>query len=124
MSSWPPLHELIQLFESDPVVDDDRGYPVSATTFNSARGDTGIECTVEPYTNSLSIRCEEHGQERFRLHLWGIVDEIHVDRVHQREALVASMVSAVPFHHLRLEMRPAPRLAWESVAPWAPGIDS
>ena len=73
--------------------------------------------------NSLSIRCEERGQERLRLHLWGIIDEIHVDRIHG-EALVASIVKALPFHHLRLEMRPAPRLIWDSVAPWAPGTVS
>ena len=125
MSSWPPLDELIWLFEADPVVEyEDLGYPVAATTFTSTRGDTRIECTVEPYTNSLSIRCDEQGQERFRLHLWGIIDEIHIDRVHGREALVASIVNAVPFRRLRLEMRPAPLLTWESVAPWAPGTAS
>ena len=125
MPSWPTLDDLIWLFEADPVVKhEDVGCPVAATTFTSTRGDTSIECTVEPYTDSLSIRCEEQGQERFRLHLWGIIDEIHVDRVHGREALVASIARALPFHRLRLEMRPAPLLTWESVAPRAPDTPS
>lgn len=121
MSTWPQLDELVWLFESDPSVEyEDLGYPTSATTFTSERGTTEVECTVEPYTNSLTVRLSDSGQERLRLHLWGLIEGLSLDREHGREALVVTMVPGSGFHELRIEMKPTPRVSWESEAPWAP----
>jgi hypothetical protein len=122
MSAWPSLDDLIWLFEAEPAIEhEDLGYPTAAATFTTTRGVTLVECTVEPYMNSISIRFVEQSEERLRLHLWGSVEEVHVDRHGSGEALVASMVDRVPFHALRLEMKPSPRITWSAVAPWAPG---
>jgi hypothetical protein len=125
MSTWPQLDDLVWLFEAEPVIEyEDLGYPTSATTFTTERDATEVECTVEPYMNSLTIRLSERGEERLRLHLWGLIDGIVVDREHGREALVATMVRRAGFHELRIEMRPNPRVFWESEPPWAPGVGS
>ena len=122
MSMQPRLDELIWLFESEPSVEyDDLGYPTSATTFVTTRGSAEVECTIEPYMNSLTIRLCEGGEERLRLHLWGLVDRVAVDRLHGQEALVAAMVPGAGFQELRLQMRPSPSVSWASEAPWAPG---
>ena len=79
--------------------------------------DTFTRCPLTGRVCSLSIRHAEGDDEHLRLHLWGIVEEVHIERLHDREALIASMVETVPFHELRLEMKPAPHLAWSSIAP-------
>jgi len=122
MSSWPSRDELIWLFEAEPSVDgDDLGYPASATTFTTTRSGTEVECTIEPYTNSVTIRLVEGGAERLRLHLWGLVDRVTVDRLHGQEALVVAMVPGSGFHELRLQLRPGPSVSWASQAPWEHG---
>jgi hypothetical protein len=122
MTTWPLLDELIWLFESDPVVEyEDLRYPDTATTFTTIRGTTEVECTVEPYMNSMSIRLSEAGEERLRLHLWGVIDGLVLDRVHGHEALVAILTEGSGFQELRLELKPSPRVSWSSEAPWAPG---
>ena len=122
MATWPELDDLIWLFETNPVVEyEDLGYPVAATTFVTVRGTTEVECTIEPFMNSISITLSESGQERMRLHLWGLIDGLVLDRTHDREALVATINGDAGFHELRLEMKPSPRVSWSSIAPWAPG---
>jgi hypothetical protein len=74
--------------------------------------------------NSVTVVLDERGDERVRLHLWGIVNEGHVDRHDGHEALVLSFVADVPFDRLRLELKPIVRLVWESVKPWAPGVST
>lgn len=121
MTVWPQLDDLIWLFETDPQVQyEDLGYPVAATTLVTTRSATEVECTVEPYLNSLSIRLSESGEERLRLHLWGIVDELVIDRIHGREALVATMNKGAGFDELRLELKPSPRVSWSSKPSWTP----
>jgi hypothetical protein len=122
MSNWAAIEDLIWLFEVEPQIEhDDVGYPVSATTFTTTRGSTLVECTIEPYMNSVTLSCVEQGEQRVLLHLWAVVDEVAVDRGPGRETLVVSMVPELPFRKLRLELKPSVRLTWESVAPWAPG---
>jgi hypothetical protein len=121
MTFWPKLDDLIWLFESDPVFEfEDLRYPDAATTFTTIRGATEVECTVEPYMNSISIRLSEGGDERLRLHLWGLVDGLALDRTHDCEALVATMKEGAGFLALRLELKPSPRFSWSSKFPWAP----
>lgn len=123
MTSWAAIDDLIWLFESEPqFAHADLGYPVSATTFTTVRGSTFVECTIEPYMNSLTLRCVEQGEERVLLHLWGVVDTIAVDKSEARETLVVTLLSELPFRALRLDLKPSVRLAWASVAPWAPGL--
>jgi hypothetical protein len=125
MSNWAPVEDLVWLFEAAAQVEHgDLGYPVSAATFTTTRGHTLVECTIEPYMNSISLRMEEKGEERLRLHLWGLVDEVRVTRDRGREALLVSMIESVPLRELRLELKPVPRLTWEAVAPWAPEMRS
>ena len=122
MTTWPQLDDLIWLFEADPLIEsEDLGYPDAATTFITIRGSTEVECTIEPYMNSMSVTLSESGQERLRLHLWGLIDRLVLDRTHDREALVAAMNQDAGFHELRLELKPSPRVSWSSTAPWAPG---
>jgi hypothetical protein len=110
------MEELVWLFETDPLFDDDRaGYPASATTFTTRRHSTEIEFTIEAFAASVTVRLSEAGEERLRLHLWGIVDTVELDRSSGHEALVASMIAGVPFRALRLELKPTPRVWWESV---------
>jgi hypothetical protein len=125
MESHPAVEDLTWLFEVEPRIEfEDLGYPVSATTFVTTRGETRVECTIEPYMNSVTVVLDERGDERVRLHLWGIVNEGHVDRHDGHEALVLSFVADVPFDRLRLELKPIVRLVWESVKPWAPGVST
>lgn len=118
MSDYPSLDELIWLFESDPSMEyEDLDYPVSATTFETNRGAHLVQCTVEPYTNSVSICLEHDGAQVVSLTLDGMVEEAHIDRVHG-EALVLSTISSLPFRQLRLELKPRLLLTWSSIPPW------
>ena len=105
MSAWPALENLVWLFEVAPEKPlDPLGYPTVEATFVTTRGETTVECTIEPYRNSITIRSTEGGEERLVLHLWDIVDEVRVDRDRRSEALVVSMIAEVPFHDLRLQL--------------------
>ena len=113
MTAWPRLEDLIGLFEADPSFDgDESSYPADGVTFTTQRGATEVECSIEPWLSSLTIRTREAGEQRMCLRLWGLVDVVTVDVVHGHEALVATMVPAAGFQELRLELKPSPNLTW------------
>lgn len=113
MSAWPDLEELIWLFEAEPHFEfEDLGYPNAATSFRTTRGDTHVQCTIEPYLNSLTVRVLEGDEQRLRLHRWRTVERLVVDRVHGAEALVATIVPEVPSSELRLTLKPNPSVSW------------
>ncbi len=105
MTSWAAIEDLIWLFESEPQFKyAEVGYPVSATTFTTLRGSAFVECTIEPYMNSLTLRCVEQDEERVLLHLWGVVDTLVVEKSNGRETLVVTLLSDLPFRTLRLDL--------------------
>jgi hypothetical protein len=93
MSTFPELHDLVWLFESEPTIEDgDLGWPVSPATFHVVRGTTQIFCTIAPYEYSVDIRCEMPDNDSFVVRLIENVDTLTIDRTHGAEALVWSPV--------------------------------
>jgi invasion protein IalB len=120
MSNFPPLHELVWLFESDPEVEDeDLGWPTSGATFRTTRGSWGVECTIEPYDHSVTVLCSLDDQDAVRLSFRQNVDMVTVDRTHDIEALVITFQPSALLWPVRFQLKPhvrirvGNRLSWE-----------
>jgi hypothetical protein len=109
MTSWPELHELIWLFESEPTVEyEDLGWPVSAAMFETSRDAWMIRCTIRVYDYSVEIQCSHDDGSSVAMSLRSVVEAIEVDRSSGSESLLirssaASGLAPVPALTVKLD---------------------
>lgn len=107
MSSYPALHELIWLFESEPAFKHvDLGWPISEAVFETWRGPWQVRCAVGVYDYSVEIDAFLDGTRTFHLFLNQIVDVLSVDRAQDREVLVIQPGVGHDLREVRLQLRP------------------
>ena len=119
MSSYPELHELIWLFESEPeLLDEDLGWPISRATFRTSRGEGEVRCSIEVYDRTVELDCFLAGDPTMHLKIRQEVDSIAVDRSHDAETLLIRPQAGSQLGDVRLRLKPQVRLFAETVLPW------
>ncbi|MDP9404409.1 MAG: hypothetical protein M3P85_14045 [Actinomycetota bacterium] len=120
MESFPELHDLIWLFESDPSVEhEDLGYPISETTFTTQRGGWTVEVMIAPYMYTAELRLRQHGSDAVNLRMVEVVASVAVDRTHGSEALIVSFDRNSRLNALRLQLKPTVVVTFDTTPPWA-----
>jgi hypothetical protein len=107
MSSYPSLAELLWLFEADPEVQfPDPGWPASAATWTTRRGEFVVVCTISPFERCVQIDCDSGGETVVQIRLLDIVELVAIDRSHGIEALVVTCEPEAGLDPVRLQLKP------------------
>lgn len=78
-SSFPELHELIWLFESEPTIPEEYpGWPIIPPTFETERGPWRVRCEIAPYDYTVTIRCWSIGRPTRRVGSGGMLPTFHI----------------------------------------------
>ena len=112
MKPFPDQHELIALFESEPVVKD-VGVPwaYNHLTFTRTVGENRIECEIEPGYQELRFLWFQRGVVVVDLDLsW--VSGLIVEREHGRESLIARFRERSGLLPLRIQISPSVYISW------------
>jgi hypothetical protein len=112
MSPFPDEHELLGIFESEPVLKDE-GVPwaYNHLTFCRTIGDDTIHCEIEPGYETLKFRLVQRGNEVISLDLhW--VSGLTIETKPGMEALVAHFRTRAGLLPLTIQFRPTVRLTW------------
>lgn len=119
MDAYPPLHDLIWLFETEPEIEyEDIGWPVSVGTFTTIRAPWTVSVTVAPYMYTVEIRLSQSGTEVVRLAMKEVVSTVSVDRTHETEALVVTFDRNSRLDALRLTLKPEVSVAFDTTRSW------
>jgi hypothetical protein len=119
MSSFPELHELIWLFESEPTIPEEYpGWPIIPATFETERGPWRVRCVIAPYDYTVTIRCQIKGEDAIEVNLLENVDEVKLDRTHDAEALVVVCRAGSLLRPVRLQLKPRVHLVVETELAW------
>ncbi|MEN9645153.1 MAG: hypothetical protein RL238_1822 [Actinomycetota bacterium] len=118
MSSFPELHDLIWLFESEPTIPEEYpGWPVTPATFETERGPWRVRCVVAPYDYTVTIRCLCEDQDAIEVNLLENVDEVRVDRTNGAETLVVTCRADSLLRPVRLQLKPKVHVVVETQLP-------
>lgn len=112
MKPFPDQHELIALFESEPVLTDAKvPWTYNHLQFTRTIGDSTVECAIEPGYETLRFRWLQRGVEVMDLDLhW--VSGLSVECEHGREALVAHFRERGGRLPLRIQLAPNIHVSW------------
>ena len=116
MKPFPEQFELIQIFESEPVLKDaDVPWGYNHLTFTRTMGDDRVDCEIEPGYETLKFRWKRSGVEVVDLDLhW--VSGLQVECEQGREAMVATFRERSGLLPLRIQFRPSVRISWGTSA--------
>lgn len=118
MSSYPELHELIWLFESDPTLDhDDLSWEFGAS-FRTQRGAWDVSCAIDVYGYSIEIEVFVDKKRVIHVKLNGDVDVLDVQREGGREVLSVKPRPDHDLREIRLQLKPHVSLITETVHSW------
>jgi len=119
MTSFPELHELIWLFESEPTIPEENpGWPINPATFETERGRWRVRCVIAPYDYTVTIRCQIEGEDAIEVNLLENVDEVKLDRTHEAEVLVVVCRTDSLLRPVRLQLKPRVHVVIETELPW------
>ena len=119
MDAYPPLDDLIWLFESGPEIEhEDIGWPASAATFTTTRGSWTVSVHLAPYMYTVEIRLSQGGKDLVRLAMKEVVSKVDVDRTHGIEALVVSFDRNSRLDALRLTLKPDVSVTFDTTRVW------
>jgi len=111
MEPFPEEHDLIALFECEPILTD-KGVPWSYNhlTFTTARGDDRIVCGIEPGYHTLKFEWSKGGERLVSLDL-NCVAGIRTENQGGTEALVVAFrdKNLTP---LRIQLKPCVSVSW------------
>jgi hypothetical protein len=90
MQPFPAEHELLQLFECEPALTDERvPWAYNCLRFDTTRGVDRLVCELEPGYEELRLYWTRNGEEIIRLDLHRVVG-LEVQLSSAAEALIAS----------------------------------
>lgn len=119
MSSFPELHELIWLFESEPtILDDHPGWPIIPASFETERGPWRVRCVIAPYDYTVTVRCQIDDVEAIEVNLLENVDDVTIDRTHGSEALVVVCRADSMLRPVRVQLKPHVQITVETTLEW------
>jgi hypothetical protein len=112
MKPFPDQHDLIALFESEPVLTD-AGVPwcYNSLLFTRTIGDESVECIIEPGYGDLRFRWLQRGVEVVDLDVHA-VSGLRVESENGREALVAEFGERSGSLPLRIQLAPRIHVSW------------
>ncbi|GGJ36763.1 hypothetical protein [Deinococcus roseus] len=112
---FPQEHELLWLFESEPVLDDPEEYWEFTTLhFTLIRQGLTLHCSMTPYLGNMTLVLEQEGNVLVKLHLAQIVSTRFIQKDHQ-EYLEVDFDPALPLRTLKLLVKPALSVVWGMV---------
>ena len=112
MKPFPDPHELIALFEAEPVVLDERSpWLYNRLTFTRTMGENRIDCVIEPGYETIELCWRQRGVPVVDLNLkW--VAGLAVEMEHGREALSAQFRERAGLLPLRVQFTPLVHISW------------
>jgi hypothetical protein len=118
IEEFPSLDELIWLFEAQPVLDDDVGWPVSPATFETTRDDWKVSVYVDPYGYSVGLFAEHQGARVLELSLYGMVETVTIERRQGREGLNVYPMESANLQPLHLTLKPRVSVTFGTKPAW------
>jgi hypothetical protein len=112
MTPFPPEHELIGLFESEPILTDKNvPWAYNHLTFMRTIGENTLHCEIEPGYETLKFLLVQRDVELVNLDLhW--VSGITVETKPGMEALIVHYRNRAGLLPLRIQFRPTVHVAW------------
>jgi hypothetical protein len=112
MKPFPEEHELIGLFESEPVLADaDVPWTYNCLRFTRTVGHSTVECAIDPGYEKLTFRWLQKDTEIVVLDLcW--VSGITVECENGREALIAHFRERHGILPVRIQLTPTIHVSW------------
>ena len=108
----PEEHELIWLFESEPVLMDpgERWY-YNTATFTTRRASDQVACAISPSYGDLEVWWERDGNEILHVALSGI-ESVRVVRESGAELLEATFAEEKRLQPFLLRLKPTVHISW------------
>jgi hypothetical protein len=107
----PDKHDLLALLGEPRLADAGVPWAYNRLTFELTRGEDQIEATVAPGYGDLLIRWTRNGESLVTIQLGG-VRALTVEKVKQRESLVAHFEESSRLRPLRLQLLPQVSVFW------------
>ncbi len=114
MNPFPEQHELISLFESEPVLTDAKvPWSHNHLRFTRTIGDSTVECAIEPGYETLRFHWLQRGVEVMNLDLhW--VSGLRAERERGREAMIAHFRKHSGIMPLHIQLAPSIHVSWST----------
>jgi hypothetical protein len=113
---FPPDHELLALFETEPMVLDP-GLPwlYNLLEFTTVRNEVEVRCRIHPSYGEVTTQLTMNGHELARFELRD-AETIRVIVDGRQEALVATFAPKLSLDDFVLQLKPRVRAAWGNLA--------
>ena len=111
-SEFPPDHELIAFFESEPtVLDPDVPWIYNTLSFTTVRSEIEVRCRISPSYGTLTTQLMMSGRE---LAMFEVQDAetIRVIVSGHQEALVATFAEGLFLNSFTLQLKPQVWVGW------------
>lgn len=114
---FPEEHELLWLFESEPVLaEPEEFWQFNTLNFTVENDSLKLTCSMSPYVGDMTITLEQEDQTLVHLNLFDVISTkvIHKDR---QEYLEVVCDSSRQLRSLKLQIRPTLAIHWGMVIP-------
>jgi hypothetical protein len=112
MKPFPQEHELLSLFESEPILlDANVPWTYNHLQFTRTIGESTVECVIEPGYETLQFRWSQRGVEIVALDLHWVAG-LTVESDGGREALVAHFRERSGVSKLCIQFSPHIHISW------------
>jgi hypothetical protein len=109
---FPPDHELLAFFETEPVVlDPDAPWLYNTLEFTTVRNDVEIRCRIVPSYGKVTTQLMVRGQELVKFELRD-AETIRLIVNGRQEALVATFAPKLRLDNFALQLKPRVWAAW------------
>lgn len=108
----PQAHELLELFEVEPVVlDASVPWAYNTVTFITKRAHDEVECTFEPGYGEIEFNWSIDGRSVIHLNLER-VESVRIDRDRACERFIVSFSEAAALPDLIVQLKPFVKVQW------------
>jgi hypothetical protein len=109
---FPPDHELLAFFESEPIVlDPEVPWFYNTLEFTTVRNDIQVRCRIRPSYGEITTQLTMRGQELVKFELCD-AETIRVIVNGREEALVATFPAKLRLDNFALQLKPRVWAAW------------
>jgi hypothetical protein len=108
----PPEHELLALFEVEPVVlDPDVPWAYNTVTFTTNRGQDEVRCVLVPGYSEIGLTWSRDGRAIVQLALER-VKAVHAEMDDAGERLIVAFSEKVSLPDLIVQLKPLVKVQW------------